>query len=289
MPEYDFERARNFMYANARLLERLLFAALFEGGSADRVVTALKAYQNADGGFGNALESDVRTPGSQTLATERAFVTLDLVDRMDDPMVLRACDWLETVSDAQGGVPFALPNLEGYPHTPWMNAENQTGQVNPTASLCALLLKHEVKHPWVERASAFCWRSIPVFESDFYHDLMPAIDFLEHTPVNREQAPAELERIRSLVARPGIVALDPNAEGYVKFPLDWAPRPDSFLRPLFDDATLQLHLDALAGKQQPDGGWPINWEALSPAAEAEWRGWVTIDALLKLKAYEKIK
>jgi hypothetical protein len=82
-----------------------------------------------------------------------------------------------------------------------------------------------------------------------------------------------------------VVALDPQAEGYVQFPLEWAPRPDHPLRPIFDDATLQTHLAVLAARQQPDGGWPINWQALSPAAEAEWRGWVTIEALRKLKAY----
>jgi hypothetical protein len=283
MTTYDFERARTFIYTHARLLERHLFAALFEGGPGEAVIAALRAYQNPDGGFGNALEPDLRTPASQPLAVERAFVALDLVDGFGDPLVLRACDWLETVSTPQGGVPFALPGLEGYPHTPWMTADNPAAQLNPTASLCGLLLKHGVRHAWVERAAAFCWQEIPGCDSDAFHDLMPVIGFLEHSPTRRDQAAAELERIRARVARPGVVALDPQAGGYVQFPLDWAPRADSPLRSIFDEATIQLHQAALGARQQPDGGWPINWPALSPAAEAEWRGWVTIESLLKLR------
>ncbi len=285
MTVYDFEKAREFVYINARLLERQLFAALYEGGPVEPVQAALRAYQNADGSFGNALESDVRCPGGQPLAVEKAFIILDLVDGFDDPMVLRVCDWLDSVSTAEGGVPFALPSLQGYPHSPWMDASATAAQLNPTASICALLLKHGVDHPWVARAADFCWQDIPAQQSDFYHDLMPVIAFLEHTPDKREQAAAELARIRERVARPGVVTLDPQAAGYVQFPLDWAPRPDSFLRPIFDGATIRVHLEALAGKQQADGGWPINWQALGPGPEAEWRGWVTIDTLAKLKAY----
>jgi hypothetical protein len=282
---YDFERARTYIYASARLLDRYLFAALFEGGSIHAVKAALSAYQNADGGFGNALEPDLRTPASQPLAVERAFMILDLIDSFDDPMVAKACDWLNIVTTAQGGLPFALPSLEGYPHAPWMQTGDPIAQVNPTAALCGILLKHHVRHPWVERASAFCWQAIPQLETDFFHEILPAIEFLQHTPDRHSEADAELQRFRGIVARPGVVALDPLASGYVKYPPDWAPTPASFLRPVFDDATLAVHLQALANRQQADGGWPINWTALSPAAEAEWRGWKTIEALLTLHAY----
>ena len=82
------------------------------------------------------------------------MIDLDLVGGFSDAMVLRACDWLDTITTPQGGVPFALPSLEGYPHTAWMDAENTSAQLNPTASLCGLLLKHGVRHPWVEWASS---------------------------------------------------------------------------------------------------------------------------------------
>ncbi|MBI4926641.1 MAG: hypothetical protein HY835_02670, partial [Anaerolineae bacterium] len=64
MDELIFSRAADFIWKNARLLDRRLFAFDFLDGSAEAVVSALAAYQNADGGFGNALEPDKRTPYS---------------------------------------------------------------------------------------------------------------------------------------------------------------------------------------------------------------------------------
>jgi hypothetical protein len=53
---------------------------------------------------------------------------------------------------------------------------------------------------------------------------------------------------------------------------------------LFDDATVQAHLDHLAQGQKDDGGWTFNWPAWSPAAELDWRGFLTVDALRALRA-----
>jgi hypothetical protein len=60
--------ARQFIFANARLLDRYRAAVLLDGAPADAVVQALRAYRNPDGGFGHALEPDVRTPHSETTA-----------------------------------------------------------------------------------------------------------------------------------------------------------------------------------------------------------------------------
>ena len=65
--EVSLERAADFLWRNARLLERTMFAQEFLGGPPDAVLNALMAYRNADGGFGSALEPDVRAPGSMPL------------------------------------------------------------------------------------------------------------------------------------------------------------------------------------------------------------------------------
>ena len=72
--------------------------------------------------------------------------------------------------------------------------------------------------------------------------------------------------------------------GEVHSPLDFAPEPDSLARELFDEATIKAHLDHLAHAQRDDGGWMFNWLAWSPAAEREWRGFLTVDALRILRA-----
>ena len=279
------DRANIFLLKHGRLLERRLFGHLFEGADLELVLTALRAYQNTDGGFGNGLEPDKRSPESQPIDVEFALRVLDMIDVFPEDVVTGACDFLMASSTAEGGVPFALPSVKHYPRAPWWDVEDAPpASLNPTASIAGLLMKHGVTHPWIEQAAAFCWRRIQSFTGDAFHDVMPIVMFLEQTnDVDRRNR--ELERLRERVSRPGVVALTRGPVGYVKFPLDWAPRPTSPLRLLFDDATIERDLDALAAAQQSDGGWPINWEALSPVVEYEWRGWKTVEALSTLSAH----
>ena len=65
---------------------------------------------------------------------------------------------------------------------------------------------------------------------------------------------------------------------------EFAPLPGSIARRLFDAPTIDAHLDHLAGAQGDDGGWTFNWPSWSPAAESDWRGFLTVDALRVLRA-----
>lgn len=283
----SLSRARDFLDRNGRLLERRLFGFHFDRVEVVEVVSALAAYQNADGGFGWGLEPDKRTPASQPVDMQIALETLAEIGALGGPMAVRACDWLETVTMEEGGVPFSLESANGWPHMPWWTVETpQPADINPTAAILGCLLQAGVSHPWMARATAFCWREVETSQTTKFHDLMPMIAFLEAVR-DRPRAERALERLGARIVGQGLVEMDPNAGGYVKKPLDWAPRPDSFCRRLFDDAAIEAHLAALAGRQQDDGGWPINWDALSPGVELEWRGWMTVRALLTLKAYGK--
>ena len=134
-----FSRAEDFIWKNARLLERRIFAFFFLGGSDREVVSALKAYQNPDGGFGSALEPDKRYPGSTPVDVQTAFDFLDQVGMLEDPavqaeLVLPACDFLTSVTTAEGGVPFTIPEVKRYPCAPWWETgENPPAALNPTA------------------------------------------------------------------------------------------------------------------------------------------------------------
>ena len=102
--------------------------------------------------------------------------------------------------------------------------------------------------------------------------------FLDHVP-DRDRARAAMEKIGPMIFDGGMVALDPETPGEVHFPLDFAPLPGSLARGLFDRQVIDAGLDHLAAAQQPDGGWTFNWMAWSPAAEREWRGHMTVEAL----------
>src|SRR6476661_1273963 len=92
-------RAEEFMWSNARLLERRQFAHLFKGASAEPVRAAVLAYQNDDSGFGNALAPDKRCPDSQPIDQELALHVLSDVG-VDAPSIGRMCDFLTTISTA---------------------------------------------------------------------------------------------------------------------------------------------------------------------------------------------
>jgi hypothetical protein len=62
-------------------------------------------------------------------------------------------------------------------------------------------------------------------------------------------------------------------------PLDFAPAPDRPVRSLFAPAAIEAELDRLAAQQRDDGGWPVGFASYSPAAELEWRGYMTVRAL----------
>ena len=282
------ESAQPFILSNARLLERHLFAYLFQDGDRQKVLTALLAYQNEDGGFGNALEPDKRTSTSQPIDQEFALRILSDIG-FELSIALQICDFLETIT-RDGGVPFVLPTVRDAPRAEWWNPETDDPPptINPTASIAGLLHKHHIQHPWLEGATDFCWRQIEHFQDLGSHDLLCILLFLEHVP-DRDRAERAFTKISTYLLESGLIAYDPQASGYVFMPLVYAPSPDAICRRLFDDLTIQTHLDALARKQQEDGGWPITWNAISPACELEYRGIVTIRALQTLKAYDYLK
>ena len=283
------ESAHTFILSNARLLERHLFAFLFQQSNPDHVRTALLAYQNADGGFGNALEPDKRTASSQPIDQEIALRVLDDI-AFDTRVALQICDFLETITTAEGGVPFVLPTVRDAPRAEWWNTDldEPPASINPTASIAGLLHKYEIPHPWLDRATDYCWQYIEHMQISSGHDFLCVQLFLEHV-VDRERAERAFERISAQLISGEHITYDPSTSEYGLMPLTYAPSPQNMSRRLFDTTTIQTHLAALASKQQMDGGWPISWPAVTPACELEYRGIVTINALKTLKAYDYMK
>jgi hypothetical protein len=283
------EAAAGFVWRTGRLIDRYRFAHLFLGGDRAPVLAALAAYQNPDGGFGNALEPDLRGPASQPEPVEVAFRVLDEVGAMDHPMVAAACDWLVTASTAEGGVPFVLPSALEHPRAPWWQTEpDPPAGLVPTAAIAGLLHKHRAEHPWLAGATAFTWRAIDAMGRTNPYEVRSVLPFLDHVP-DRARAEAAFRRVGALTLDQGLVALDPAAEGEVHSPLDLAPTPDTMARRLFSDEVIEAHLDHLAASQRPDGGWTVNFPAFTEAAGLEWRAVVTVSSLVVLGAYGRLE
>ena len=109
----------------ARALERSLFEYHFEDGTVDAVVFELGKFQNNDGGFGNALEPDMRSPSSSALATEMGLQTLaKLGVSADDPSVMNAVAYVLNSLDPDTLTWRVVPlDVNDHPHAPWWHDE----------------------------------------------------------------------------------------------------------------------------------------------------------------------
>ncbi len=266
------------------MLDRRRFQRLFEDGPAAPVRDAVAAYRNDDGGFGHALEPDCRAPGSQPAAVAMALHIMDETDAWDDDLVRGACDWLAAVAPAEGGAAFVEATLAGWAHAPWwVPEEGHPASLVATGMIAGTLYTRGVSHPWLDGAAEAMWNRIAKMDEPGAYEMFGVLAFLQHVP-DRERAREVFGRVGPLILERNMVALDPEAPGEVHGVLSFAPEPDSLARVLFDDATIQAHLDHLAQSQKDDGGWTFNWPAWSPAAELDWRGFLTVDALRALRA-----
>jgi hypothetical protein len=280
----DFDAAADFLAGHARVLDKRVFERLFQSGGPAPVRDAIAAYRNDDGGFGHALEPDCRTAASQPAAVEMALRLMDTADAWDERLVKDACDWLVSVGPPEGGVTFVFPSVAQGPHAPWWVApEGNPPSPIQTGQIAGALYERGFAHPWRDGATTVMWNLIDALTEPNGYEMFGVLAFLQHVP-DRARAKAAFDRVGPLLLRQGLVTLDPDAAGEVQGPLDFAPLPDSIARPLFDDATIAAHLDHLAAAQLDDGGWMFNWMDWSPGATADWRGFLTVDAIRVLHA-----
>ena len=83
----DFQKAKEFIYRNARPVEFALWRFYMENGSLENVLTCLSYFQNEDGGFGHAIEPDSFNPFSAPIETCTAIKTLWDIGLRDPSLV----------------------------------------------------------------------------------------------------------------------------------------------------------------------------------------------------------
>lgn len=295
-PRGALARAKRFIWLTARVLEQHLFAHHFLGGDVAPVERALDAYRNDDGGYGHALEPDLRGPVSQPLHTARALHVLDAVGRCGGRRAEDVCRYLTSVSTADGALPGIHPSQRGYPVAPFVPVvDDPPGELLATGPVVGLLHRNEVWHAWLFRATDFCWQAAESLERSHPYEIEAAVAFLDHAP-DRARAEAAAERLGRLVREQRLAALDPDdldaypvAAGYAPgehhFPHDYARTPGSLARAWFTDEEMTRSLHFLSAEQREDGGWPVRWRQWAPGPSLEARSLVTIEALRTLVAY----
>jgi hypothetical protein len=287
----DLLGASHFMTKNARLLDRRRFDLLVGAADAASVLAALGGYRNPDGGYGNGLEPDLRSPESQPGGALHAFEAFAEAAPHRTEHAVALCDWLATVSLDDGGMPFALPVTDPAGCAPfWAEADTTTSSLHITSAVVGMAQRvarfHPgvAEHPWLALATQYCLDAIAASDGPRHAlELRFSLDFLDAIADTHPEAADHIERLGEAIPASGLLHVDGGLEDEMMRPLDFAPYPDRPARALFDDDVVAAELDRLAGLQDDDGGWSVDFTSYSPAAGLEWRGYITVWAMAILQ------
>jgi hypothetical protein len=188
------------------------------------------------------------------------------------------------VAAPDGAVALSFPVMEAYPRAEHWSDWTYNPGLNPTAGLAGRLHCMGVSHPWLDRATEWCWTRLESGFDEDAHALREVTVFLAHVP-DRARAQTVGASVGEWLAKAAWYRADPADPAYGVTPLDLAPAPGGPWSHLFDATRIEGHLDRLARDQQPDGGWAITWEPPGTASTLEWRGIMTLWALRVLRAY----
>jgi hypothetical protein len=292
----DLSAAADFMAASARLLDRRRFDLLVgtgdRAGGAAAVLAAVEAYRNPDGGYGWGLEPDLRSRTSQPGGALHAFEAIADAAPVTTPRARGLCDWLDGATLPDGGLPFALPVPDPAACAPfWATADPTTSSLQITSIVAAAahrVAAHDpavAEHPWLARATAFCLAAVrDLGPQPHALELSFSVQLLDVVSGTHPEAVPLLEGLRPHVPASGLVHVAGGAEEEFMRPLDFAPLPGRPARALVSAEAVEEDLARLAGLQQADGGWPVDFASYSPAATLEWRGARTVTALGVLRA-----
>jgi hypothetical protein len=269
----SIDRAREFVYQHGVFWERALFGQLFEDGPRERTLRALTLHQNADGGWGHALEHDVRTPHSHAVATEYALGLMLEFGLAEAETVRRTAEWCQRTQRPDGALPLG-EEFHSYPRAGWWQEAHEWPADAIVGRLAAL---GAAPHGLLERTARWAERNLTLEElrrldaESWRYRLYHYADYVLNTPAREGWREAVIAKTLELAEA------DPGDSGPLSF--GWAPR---LLDAAVPKPLLERHLEAVAAAQAEDGGWPDPHDLL------HWRPVRTIWALKRLRAHGRI-
>jgi hypothetical protein len=285
----DLDAASDFMAAHARLLDRRRFEVLIRGASPEGLLAALEAYRNPVGGYSWGLEPDLRDTRSQPGPALHAFEVFEDIAPATSPRAVELCDWLETVTLPDGGVPFAVPVESAAGCAPfWANADSDNSSLQITAIVVALAhraARHDpaiAEHRWLKRATDYLLATIET-EGEEAEPMALAFAFQALDAAGGPEAEALVQKLGGRIPEDGRIKVVGGSPDEYMRPLDFTALPGGPVRGLFKPELIEADLDRIESEQQDDGGWRVDFASYSPAAELEWRGHITVKNLALLR------
>ncbi|WP_099203974.1 hypothetical protein [Scatolibacter rhodanostii] len=268
-----YEKARAFIYRNARPLDLARWQYHFENGSQKAVLAALSYYQNEDGGFGYALEADSWNPNSAPIQTWAATEILQEINftKSDHPIIQGILQYLTSGQDFNGHFWYnTVESNNHYPHAPWWHTESIStshNNYNPTACLAGFILRFADKDSELyELGIRIAKEAFHTYLSqDLFGDMHTAgcyirlLQYLEETNITTViDLEALRERLNMQVQHNITANTDEWASGYICKPSQFFNDCDSFFYP-HNKVMADFECDFIIQKQLDDGSWNIPW------------------------------
>jgi hypothetical protein len=292
-----------FIMDYARPLEQKLYKHHFQGPCSDEVICELGKFQNIDGGFGNAMESDFTLPYSSPMASSVAFQHLMVLDdnKKAAEMIKKGVEYFENTYVPIRKGWFAVPKeVNDYPHAPWWSYNAKEGMTaidkywgNPSAEIIGYLYRYRKfmtklnVNELVEYAIEYL-NNKEKFES--FHEVYCFARF--YKMISKELADKIKEKLIGAVD--AVVCKDSIKWGkeYAALPLDLADSPEltfGISGRLIDEnqdyyaGLLEEHkfIKPSWGKEFYKSGMEGSWD--------EWSGVLTLRALILLKRFGRIQ
>ncbi len=302
LTQTQYAQTRAWLHRNAREIDLALFTRLFEHGDARAVADALRAYQNADGGFGWALEADSWNPASTPITTAHAYKLLRLagLDAPDEPLIRDIVRYFEQSAPFLGyGWPFCVPGNDEYPHAPWWTyaeKQNESEYVGVTADAVEIALRFASKDSELyARAKSLAPKLLDALTTDAaFGDMglesMATLITLPDSGADERHA----RRLRELVN--AHMERDPAKwTQYSPVPSNYIHSPDSPYYP-GNEEIIAYELDRMIDALPENDVWPITWTWFDlgeryakefAVSETWWKAFKAIEKLLVLRAFDR--
>ena len=269
-----YDKARTFIYRNARPLDLTRWQYHFEGGSKEAVLTALAAYQNDDGGFGHALEPDSWNPNSSPIQTWVATEILREIGFEDavHPIIQGILRYLENTNDFNMRYWYAnIKSNNNFPHAPWWGfsdePKHRLNDYNPTACLAGFIIRFADKNS--ELYALGCQIAKEAFEAyigqGFLNDMHTAGCYVRLWQYCVESGTIDVIDLSALKEKLLLQVKSSITHNTTEWKTGYICKPSQFFYSrdsifyAYNKEIADYECEFIIGTQNEDGSWNIPW------------------------------
>lgn len=271
MNQTTFEKAREFMYRNARPVDLARFQYHFENGSKEAVLNALSYYQNEDGGCGHAMEADCWNPNSTPIQSNTASEILREIEFEDasHPFIQGLLKYYGSGKDFDGKHwAVTVKSNNDYPHAAWWHTDGEStchADYNGTAQIAGFIVRYAERDSEVFRLGLrVVNEAIEAFLTEEQYDkhtcacYLRMLEYIEKARLTN-QIKYDLLKVRLHENIKKFIETDKSKwSGYICKPSDFFNSKESEYY-AENQEMAEYECEFILNTQLEDGSWPISW------------------------------